>query len=167
MPNAPYLDASVRWKLKSGAIAFREPRTAEVVAELLDNGLVTEVLGTIGAGKEADVFLARDGSRFVVAKSYRLYPDLQPVAGRGQGGRHGTSRLPGVRAPGLRVGAPRARARTDPAGGERLHDGVTSGTGTDLRPSSDAPSSNHRPSSPANCSPGSTTSPTPGSCTPT
>jgi len=73
MPNAPYLDASVRWKLKSGAIAFREPRTAEVVAELLDNGLVTEVLGTIGAGKEADVFLARDGSRFVVAKSYRLY----------------------------------------------------------------------------------------------
>ena len=60
MPNTPYLDASVRWKLKSGAIAFREPRTAEVAAQLLDCGLVTEVLGTIGAGKEADVFLARD-----------------------------------------------------------------------------------------------------------
>ncbi|MGA8275912.1 MAG: RIO1 family regulatory kinase/ATPase [Thermoplasmata archaeon] len=73
MPNAPYLDASVRWKLKSGAIAFRELRTAEVAAQLLDNGLVTEVLGTIGAGKEADVFLARDGHRVVVAKSYRLY----------------------------------------------------------------------------------------------
>jgi RIO kinase 1 len=73
MPNTPYLDASVRWKLKSGGIAFREPRTAEVAAQLLDNGLVTEVLGTIGAGKEADVFLARDGNRFVVAKSYRLY----------------------------------------------------------------------------------------------
>ena len=73
MPNAPYLDASVRWKLKSGAIAFRELRTAEVAAQLLDNGLVTEVLGTIGAGKEADVFLARDGHRAVVAKSYRLY----------------------------------------------------------------------------------------------
>ncbi|MCI4372283.1 MAG: phosphotransferase [Thermoplasmata archaeon] len=73
MPNTPYLDASVRWKLKSGSIAFREPRTAEVAAQLLDNGLVTEVLGTIGAGKEADVFLARDGNRLVVAKSYRLY----------------------------------------------------------------------------------------------
>jgi RIO kinase 1 len=73
MPNTPYLDASVRWKLKSGAIAFREPRTAEVAAQLLDNGFVTEVLGTIGAGKEADVFLARDGNRLVVAKCYRLY----------------------------------------------------------------------------------------------
>jgi serine/threonine-protein kinase RIO1 len=73
MPNTEYLDASVRWKLKSGAIAFREPRTAEVAAQLLDCGLVTEVLSTIGAGKEADVFLARDGPRVVVAKAYRLY----------------------------------------------------------------------------------------------
>jgi RIO kinase 1 len=73
MPNEPYLDASVRWKLKSGAITFREPRTAEVAHQLLDTGLVTEVLGTIGAGKEADVFLGRDGNRLVVAKAYRLY----------------------------------------------------------------------------------------------
>jgi serine/threonine-protein kinase RIO1 len=73
MPNDPYLDASVRWKLKSGQIAFREPRTVEVVAQLLDSGLVTEVLAPIGAGKEADVFLARDGGRMVVVKSYRLY----------------------------------------------------------------------------------------------
>jgi RIO kinase 1 len=73
MPNAPYLDASVRWKLKSGAIAFREPRAAEVAAQLLDSGLVTEVIRPIGAGKEADVFLAKDGPRTVVAKSYRLY----------------------------------------------------------------------------------------------
>ena len=73
MPNEPYLDASVRWKLKSGAIAFREPRTAEVMDQLVDMGLVTEVLGTIGAGKEADVFLGRDGERIVVAKAYRLY----------------------------------------------------------------------------------------------
>jgi RIO kinase 1 len=73
MPNAPYLDASVRWKLKSGGIAFREPRTAEVADQLLDSGLVTEVLGTIGSGKEADVFLGRDGPRVVVAKVYRLY----------------------------------------------------------------------------------------------
>ncbi len=73
MPNAPYLDASVRWKLKSGAISFQEPRTAEVVENLLDLGLVTEVIRPIGAGKEADVFLARDGPRWVVVKSYRLY----------------------------------------------------------------------------------------------
>jgi serine/threonine-protein kinase RIO1 len=73
MPNEPYLDASVRWKLKSGAIAFREPRTAEVIDQLIDSGLVTEVLSAIGAGKEADVFLARDGPRLVVAKAYRLY----------------------------------------------------------------------------------------------
>jgi RIO kinase 1 len=73
MPNDPYLDASVRWKLKTGAISFREPRAAEVAANLLDLGLVTEVVRPIGAGKEADVFLARDGRRWVVVKSYRLY----------------------------------------------------------------------------------------------
>jgi RIO kinase 1 len=73
MPNDPYLDASVRWKLRSGGIAFREPRPAEVAEQLLDLGLVTEVLRPIGAGKEADVFLARDGSRYVAAKVYRLY----------------------------------------------------------------------------------------------
>ena len=73
MPNEPYIDASVRWKLKSGAVDFQEPRTSEVVANLLDLGLVTEVVRPIGAGKEADVFLARDGPRWVVAKSYRLY----------------------------------------------------------------------------------------------
>jgi RIO kinase 1 len=73
MPNTPYLDASVRWKLKSGQIAFREPRVAEVADQLLDSGLVTHVFGAIGAGKEADVFLARDGDRYVVAKAYRLY----------------------------------------------------------------------------------------------
>jgi hypothetical protein len=73
MPNDPYLDASVRWQLKSGQISFREPRAAEVAANLLDLGLVTEVVRTIGAGKEADAFLSKDGSRWVVAKVYRLY----------------------------------------------------------------------------------------------
>lgn len=73
MPNTPYLDASVRWKLKSGQIPFREPRIAEIATQLLDLGLVTEVLQPIGSGKEADVFLARDDERLVVAKVYRLY----------------------------------------------------------------------------------------------
>ncbi len=73
MPNEPYLDASVRWKVSSGQLEIREPRVAEVARGLLDSGLVTEVLRPIGAGKEADVFLARDGNRLVAAKSYRLY----------------------------------------------------------------------------------------------
>jgi serine/threonine-protein kinase RIO1 len=73
MPNTPYLDASVRWKVSTGQLETREPRVAEVAAGLLDAGLVTEVLRPIGAGKEADVFLARDGARLVAAKAYRLY----------------------------------------------------------------------------------------------
>jgi serine/threonine-protein kinase RIO1 len=73
MPNEPYLDASVRWKVESGRLEIREPRVAEVAAGLLDSGIVTEVLRPIGAGKEADVFLARDGPRLVAVKSYRLY----------------------------------------------------------------------------------------------
>lgn len=81
MPNAPYLDASVRWRVQNKGIAFREPRTGEVIDQLLDSGLVTEVLRTIGAGKEADVFLARDGSRPVVAKVYRLYRTSNRASG--------------------------------------------------------------------------------------
>jgi serine/threonine-protein kinase RIO1 len=73
MPNTPYLDASVRWKVETGQLEIREPRVAEVAAALLDSGLVTEVIRPIGAGKEADVFLARDRSRLVAAKAYRLY----------------------------------------------------------------------------------------------
>jgi RIO kinase 1 len=73
MPNTPYLDASVRWKVATGQLELREPRVAEVAADLLDKGLVTEVIRPIGAGKEADVFLARDGNRLVAAKAYRLY----------------------------------------------------------------------------------------------
>ncbi len=81
MPNAPYLDASVRWKLKSGQIAFREPRLAEIETQLIDLGLVTEIVRPIGAGKEADVFLARSGDRFVVAKVYRLYRTSNRTSG--------------------------------------------------------------------------------------
>lgn len=73
MPNTPYLDASVRWKVATGQLEIREPRVAEVAAALLDAGLVTDVIRPIGAGKEADVFLALDGSRLVAAKAYRLY----------------------------------------------------------------------------------------------
>ena len=73
MPNEEYLDASVRWKLKSGAIPFRELRPDEVASQLIDLGLVTQVLRPIGSGKEADVYLAKDGPRWVAVKVYRLY----------------------------------------------------------------------------------------------
>jgi serine/threonine-protein kinase RIO1 len=73
MPNTPYLDSSVRWKVATGQLQIREPRVAEVAQGLLDAGLITEAIRPIGAGKEADVFLARDGARLVAAKSYRLY----------------------------------------------------------------------------------------------
>jgi serine/threonine-protein kinase RIO1 len=81
MPNAPYLDSSVRWKLKSGQIPFREPQYAEIARQLVDLGLVTEVVRPIGAGKEADVLLARDGHRLVVAKVYRLYRTANRTSG--------------------------------------------------------------------------------------
>ncbi len=81
MPNAPYLDASVRWKLKSGRIDFREPRVAEIERQLVDLGLVTELVQPIGAGKEADVYLAHRDGRPVVAKVYRLYRTSNRTAG--------------------------------------------------------------------------------------
>ncbi|MGI0067640.1 MAG: RIO1 family regulatory kinase/ATPase [Thermoplasmata archaeon] len=73
MPNDPYLDASVRWKIASGNAAFHELRESESVAALLDAGLVTEVLARIGSGKEADVYLARDGPNPIAVKVYRYY----------------------------------------------------------------------------------------------
>ncbi|MCI4330752.1 MAG: hypothetical protein L3K19_02750 [Thermoplasmata archaeon] len=73
MPNQPYLDASVRWKIRSGAVGFEEPRYAEVVEEILTNGLATEVLRKVGSGKEADVYYCQDGSRPVAVKVYRMY----------------------------------------------------------------------------------------------
>lgn len=81
MPNEPYLDASVRWKLKTGQIPFREPRVAEIETQLVDLGLVTEIVQPIGAGKEADVFLARNADRLVVAKVYRLYRTSNRTSG--------------------------------------------------------------------------------------
>ncbi len=73
MPNDPYLDASVRWKIRSGLVEFDEPRYPDMVAAILDCGVATEVLGLIGSGKEADVYAARDGTIPVAVKAYRLY----------------------------------------------------------------------------------------------
>ncbi|MCI4344326.1 MAG: hypothetical protein L3J87_01705 [Thermoplasmata archaeon] len=79
MPNAPYLDASVRWRIQSGQVALREPRYREVAAFLTEVGLATEVLRLIGSGKEADVYLGRDGSSLVAVKVYRTYRTVNQV----------------------------------------------------------------------------------------
>jgi len=73
MPNDGYLDKSVHWKVRNGQIAFAEPTHDEVAQAILDAGLATEVGQRLGSGKEADVYLCRDGRRLVVVKVYRQY----------------------------------------------------------------------------------------------
>src|SRR5437879_12680280 len=59
MPNPPYLDASVQWRINSGQLSLEEPDYRSVVEAILSAGLATEVVGLISAGKEANVYLAR------------------------------------------------------------------------------------------------------------
>lgn len=73
MPNDPYLDASVRWRIRSGATRSAEPTYRETAESLLDAGLATEVLRKIGSGKEADVYLCRFDRELRAVKSYRTY----------------------------------------------------------------------------------------------
>src|SRR2546428_8101436 len=73
MPNRPYLDSSVRWRIDSGNLSLKEPDYPSVVEAILSAGLATEVVGLISAGKEADVYLARYNGAPLAIKSYRLY----------------------------------------------------------------------------------------------
>lgn len=73
MPNFPPLDASVQWKIKTGAIRFQESGYRATVEGILSSGLATEVVGLISAGKEADVYLARLGGGPLAVKVFRLY----------------------------------------------------------------------------------------------
>jgi RIO kinase 1 len=73
MPNEAYLDKSVHWKIRSGQIGFAEPTHDEVADAILEVGLATEVGQRLGSGKEADVYLGRDGGRLLVVKVYRQY----------------------------------------------------------------------------------------------
>jgi serine/threonine-protein kinase RIO1 len=73
MPNQPYLDKSVRWRIETGNVGFHEPVYREVADAILDAGLATEVRQRIGSGKEADVYLCLDGERRLAVKAYRLY----------------------------------------------------------------------------------------------
>jgi len=73
MPNDGYLDESVHWKVRSGQLTFAEPTHHEVANAIEESGLATEVGQRLGSGKEADVYLCRNGSRFTVVKVYRQY----------------------------------------------------------------------------------------------
>ena len=73
MPNEGYLDKSVHWKVRNGQIDFAEPAHGEVADAILEVGLATEVGQRLGSGKEADVYLCRDGRRLLAVKVYRQY----------------------------------------------------------------------------------------------
>jgi RIO kinase 1 len=73
VPNDPYLDSSVHWKIRSGSASFHEPRYAEAADAILECGLATEVLQRIGSGKEADVYACVDDRMLLAVKVYRLY----------------------------------------------------------------------------------------------
>jgi serine/threonine-protein kinase RIO1 len=73
MPNDPYLDASVAWRIKSGSIDFREADHRTTIEAIEEAGLATEVTCLISTGKEADVYLAGYKGAPLAVKVYRLY----------------------------------------------------------------------------------------------
>lgn len=73
MPNQPYLDGSVQWKIKAGRLDLEEAGYGSTKEAILSAGLATEIVGLISAGKEADVYLARYRDAPLAIKAYRLY----------------------------------------------------------------------------------------------
>ena len=73
MPNSPYLDKSVQWRIRTGRVDFHEPGYQDTVRAILDAGLATEVERLISGGKEADVYLARYRGAPLAVKAFRLY----------------------------------------------------------------------------------------------
>jgi len=73
MPNDPYLDASVVWRIKTGNIDFHESGYRQTVQSILEHGMATEVRGMISSGKEANVYLAEFNGAPLAVKVYRLY----------------------------------------------------------------------------------------------
>jgi len=73
MPNDPYLDASVAWRIKSGNLDLHEAGYRTTEEAILSSGLATEVCALISSGKEADVYLARYKGSPIAIKAYRLY----------------------------------------------------------------------------------------------
>jgi RIO kinase 1 len=73
MPNSPYLDKSVQWRIRTGQLETQEPGYRGTVQAILSAGLATEVVGMVSAGKEADVFLVRYNGAPMAVKAYRLF----------------------------------------------------------------------------------------------
>lgn len=73
MPNNPYLDSSVEWRIKSGTIDLHEAGYRSTADAILTSGLATGIVGMISSGKEADVYLAVYNGAPIAVKSYRLY----------------------------------------------------------------------------------------------
>ena len=73
MPNDPYLDASVAWRIKSGNLDLHEAGYRTTEQAILSSGLATEVCALISSGKEADVYLAMYKGSPIAVKAYRLY----------------------------------------------------------------------------------------------
>jgi len=73
MPNDPYLDASVVWRIKSGTIDLHEAGYRSTREAILSSGLATGVESLISGGKEADVYLATYNGAPIAVKVYRLY----------------------------------------------------------------------------------------------
>lgn len=73
MPNDPYLDASVVWRIKSGTLDLHEAGFRSTEEAILSSGLAMNVAGLISSGKEADVYLASYHDAPIAIKVYRLY----------------------------------------------------------------------------------------------
>ena len=73
MPNRATLDKSVQWRIKTGAIRFRESSHQDTVEDILSAGLATEVVGLISAGKEANVYLVEYNGAPLAVKVFRLF----------------------------------------------------------------------------------------------
>src|SRR5437870_10726172 len=73
MPNTPYLDASVRWRIRTGRLESQEAGYDERADAILSAGLATEVVRPISAGKEAEVLLCTYNGAPIAVKMYRLY----------------------------------------------------------------------------------------------
>jgi RIO kinase 1 len=73
MPNNPYLDSSVVWRIKSGTLDLHEAGYRSTADAILTSGLATGIVGLISSGKEADVYLAEYKGAPIAVKVYRLY----------------------------------------------------------------------------------------------
>lgn len=73
MPNDPYLDSSVAWKIKHGMLETSERGYRSTTEAILSSGLATDIVSLISAGKEADVYLGLYNGAPIAVKVYRMF----------------------------------------------------------------------------------------------